>query len=169
MPASCTIARIKASLLAMPANAEYHLCWDEFHRDALALAAQLTGGQWAGVIGIARGGLIAATIIARELDLRFVDSLCIASYNHTEQTNIDIIKPVTGDGSGMLVVDDLVDTGKTLEAARAMLPQATFAVVYAKPAAAALTDYASRDFDQDTWIHFPWDLGQSYRPPMVAV
>ncbi len=152
----------------MSQAAEYHLSWDEFHRDTLTLARQLTGTPWQGIIGIARGGMIPATILARELNVRLLDSLCIASYDHTSQSECTVIKSVAGDGEGMLLVDDLVDTGNTLKVALKLLPKAKVAVVYAKPAAAELAQYHSRDFAQDTWIHFPWDLGHAYRPPMVA-
>lgn len=152
----------------MPHADEYHLSWDEFHRDTLALLDDLSQQRWRGAIGIARGGLIPATIIARELNLRLVDSLCIASYDHQDQSSVEVLKAVDGDGDGWLLVDDLVDTGNTLKVAKNMLPKAKVAVVYAKPAAIELADYYGREFDQNTWLHFPWDLGLAYRPPRVS-
>ena len=38
-----------------------------------------------------------------------------------------------GEGAGVLIVDDLVDTGQTAKIVRALLPRAHFATVYAKP------------------------------------
>jgi xanthine phosphoribosyltransferase len=146
----------------------YYLSWDELHRDTRALAQQLLGKPWRGVIGIARGGLVPATILARELDLRLVDSLCIASYDHTQQGEAKVLKAVEGDGEGFLLVDDLVDTGNTARIARKMLPKAVFAVVYAKPAGKQLADHFAREFSQDTWIHFPWDVALRYAEPLAA-
>jgi len=40
---------------------------------------------------------------------------------------------VTGDGEGWLVIDDLVDTGRTAEILRRTYPKAHFATIYAKP------------------------------------
>lgn len=151
---------------------EYCLTWEEFHRDTRQLARQLlqvSDGElpWRGIIGIARGGLVPATILARELNIRLVDSLCIASYDHTQQGEISVLKSVPGDGSGFLLVDDLVDTGETARLARELLPAATFVAVYAKPAGRETAAYFVREFSQNTWLHFPWDSGLSFSPPLA--
>lgn len=137
----------------------YHLTWEEFHRDTRALAQRLlaSGKHWRGIVGIARGGLVPAAIIAREMNIRMLDTLCIASYDHDRQGSAEILKPVAGDGSDLLLIDDLVDTGVTANIARELLPYATMAAVYAKPAGMATADYWQREFAQNTWIHFPWD------------
>ena len=146
----------------------YFLSWEELHRDTRKLAHQLLYKQWQGVISIARGGLIPGAILARELNLRIVDSLCIASYSHQSQGEINVLKQVDGDGDGYLLVDDLVDTGGTAKAAKKMLPKATFVAVYAKPMAMDLAEHFAREFAQDTWIHFPWDIGHSYAEPIAG-
>ena len=150
----------------------YYLSWDELHRDTRQLARQLLceqkpGGQWKGIISIARGGLIPGAILARELDLRVVDTLCIASYDHDQQGDITILKSIDGDGDGYLLIDDLVDTGKTAEIAKQLLPKACFACVYAKPRGLPLTKHYVREFNQDTWLHFPWDSEFSYSTPLA--
>lgn len=145
----------------------YYLSWDELHRDTRALARQLTHVRWKGIISIARGGLVPGAILARELNLRVVDTLCIASYDHDRQGEVNVLKSVPGDGDGYLLVDDLVDTGKTAEIALQLLPKATFVTIYAKPQAEALAQHFVRAFSQDTWIHFPWDIQPSYSEPLV--
>lgn len=137
----------------------YYLTWDEFHHDARALAQRLlaSGTSWRGIVGIARGGLIPAAIIAREMNIRLIDTLCIASYDHDKQGAVQILKTVAGDGRDLLLIDDLVDTGITANIARELLPQATMAAIYAKPAGMASAEYWQREFAQDIWIHFPWD------------
>lgn len=149
------------------APAIYHLSWDELHRDARALAARLIDRPWRGIVGIARGGLIPATILARELDVRLIDSLCIASYDHDRQCEPQVLKGVAGDGDGLLLVDDLVDTGVTARLARELLPRATLVAVYAKPRGMATADLWAREFPQDTWIHFPWDVAPGYAEPLA--
>lgn len=149
------------------APSAYYLTWDEFHRDSRTLARQLMGDNWKGIICIARGGLIPGGILARELNLRVVDTLCIASYDHDQQGDINILKNIAGDGEGYILVDDLVDTGKTAEIARKLLPKARFVTLYAKPQAMALADIFVREFPQDTWLHFPWDIQHSYSEPLV--
>lgn len=141
----------------------YHLTWTEFHRDTRALAQRLLSSEksWSGIVAIARGGLIPAAIIARELNIRWVDTLCIASYDHNKQSTAQILKSVAGDGSELLLIDDLVDTGVTANIARELLPRATMAAIYAKPAGMKNAMYWQREFSQDTWIHFPWDCDQN--------
>ena len=154
----------------------YYLTWEELHRDSRALAAALIahGGNWQGIIGIARGGLIPAAIIGRELNIRLIDSLCIASYDHDRQgdatilTDINSLKGIEGDGTGWLIIDDLVDTGNTAKLVRELLPKATLATVYAKPKGKALADIFVREFEQDVWIHFPWDITHTYSEPLVT-
>ncbi|AKH70173.1 PRPP-binding protein, adenine/guanine phosphoribosyltransferase [Spongiibacter sp. IMCC21906] len=146
----------------------YYLSWDEFHRDTRSLAKQLASTPWKGIICIARGGLVPGAILARELNLRLVDTLCIASYDHDKQGEISILKSIESDGEGYLLVDDLVDSGKTAEIAKQMLPKACFVTVYAKPKAKALADIYVKEFSQDTWIHFPWDIQYSYSAPLVG-
>lgn len=152
----------------MTAPVEYCLGWDEFHRDCRALARQLVGQPWQGIIAIARGGLVPAAILARELDIRLVDTLCVVSYDHTQQGEISLIKGLDGDGAGYLLVDDLVDTGSTARFLRARLPAAVFATVYAKPAGRPLADHVIREFPQHVWIHFPWDIDSRYSPPLAT-
>jgi xanthine phosphoribosyltransferase len=126
------------------------------------------------VIAITRGGLVPAAIVARELGVRIIDTVCIASYDHTKQGELQILKSVSADvaklgggtGKGLLIVDDLVDTGQTARLVRGMLPEAHFASVYAKPLGRPLVDTFITEVSQDTWIHFPWDTALSYQPPI---
>ena len=61
----------------------------------------------------------------------------------------------------MLVIDDLVDTGKTARLVRDMVPKCHYATMYAKPAGRPLVDTFITEVSQDTWIYFPWDMGYS--------
>ena len=151
-----------------PSPQNYYLGWEEFHRDTRALAWQLleSGKQWRGIVGIARGGLIPAAIVARELNIRLLDTLCIASYDHTQQGTSQILKTLDDDGSDWLMIDDLVDTGTTANLARELLPHATIATIYAKPAGKNTAHYWQREFAQHVWIHFPWDIDYRFAEPL---
>ena len=152
------------------------LSWDELHRDARALAARLANqGPFDIIVGIARGGLVPAAIVARELGIRFIDTVCVASYQHARRGDVRLVKGVSldvmtasgGRGKGVLVVDDLVDTGRTAKAVREMLPRAHFATIYAKPAGRPLVDTFITEVSQDTWILFPWDIEPQFIQPIV--
>ncbi len=152
----------------------FPVSWDQFHRDARALAWRLTGaGSFTALVCITRGGLVPAAIVARELGIRLIETVCIASYHDYEtQGGLQVLKGVSpailalGDGKGVLVVDDLVDTGKTAQVVRDMLPAAHFATVYAKPLGRPVVDTFVTEVSQDTWIYFPWDMGLAFQPPL---
>ena len=146
----------------------FPVSWDELHRHSRALAWRLLDlGPWRSIIAVTRGGLVPAAIVARELDVRLVDTVCIASYDDHEQGPIKVLKSALGDGADHLIIDDLVDTGRTAEVVRRMLPKAHFATVYAKPKGRPLVDTFITEVSQDTWILFPWDIEPQFVPPIA--
>jgi xanthine phosphoribosyltransferase len=158
-----------------PYAKSFPVSWDQFHRDAKALAWRLADkGPFDAIVCITRGGLVPAAIVARELDLRLVETVCVATYEHQNQGDLKVLKGVAasvqgignGRGKGVLLIDDLTDTGKTARVVRDMLPDAHFATVYAKPAGAPLCHTFVTEVSQDTWIHFPWDLDLQYAAPI---
>ncbi|GAB1379358.1 xanthine phosphoribosyltransferase [Pararhodobacter sp.] len=163
----------------LPHEKGFHVSWDQLHRDARALAWRLQGrgpddGNWRAVVAITRGGMAPAMIVARELDIRTVDTISVKSYHsgggkEDQRREAQVIKSpnaeMMGDGEGILVVDDLVDTGKTLELVRKLYPKAHFACVYAKPEGEKQTDTFITGVSQDTWIFFPWDMALQYVEP----
>lgn len=158
----------------LPHEKGFHVSWDQIHRDSRALAWRLDGqgpdaGAWRAVVAITRGGMAPAMIVARELDIRTVDTISVKSYAHQTQAPPKVLKApdagLMGDGHGVLVVDDLVDTGKTLELVRSLYPRAHFAAVYAKPKGKAQVDSYVTEVSQDTWIFFPWDMALQYVQP----
>ncbi len=146
----------------------FPVSWEELHRNAKALAWRLaSNAPWKGIVAITRGGLVPAAVVARELELRLIDTLCIASYDDRQQGEMTVLKRVEGDGQGWLIIDDLVDTGRTAKAVREMLPRAHFATIYAKPAGRPLVDTFITEVSQDTWILFPWDIEPQFIQPIV--
>ena len=158
------------------ARKPFPVSWDQFHRDARALAWRLSGaGPFEAMVAVTRGGLVPAAVIARELGIRVIDTLCVSSYSHTSQVSEPtVLKGISdavarlggGTGKGLLVVEDLVDTGKTARIVRDLVPQAHIAAVYAKPMGKPLVDTFITEVSQDTWIFFPWDTGLSFQPPI---
>src|SRR3712207_6265144 len=110
----------------------FPVSWDQFHRDARALAWRLAGqGSWEAIVCVTRGGLVPAAIVSRELGIRVIETVCVASYHaYKEQGDLTVLKEVSPkvaelrDGAGVLIVDDLVDTGRTAKVVREMLPHA---------------------------------------------
>ena len=147
---------------------DFPVSWDELHRNARALAWRLLElGPFEGIVAITRGGLVPASIVARELDIRLIDTICVASYEHKDQGAMTVLKDAgAGDGAGWLLIDDLVDTGKTAKLVRERLPKAHFATIYAKPEGRPLVDTFITEVSQDTWILFPWDVELAYAEPI---
>ena len=158
----------------IPYEDEIIISWVELHRDARYLSEVLhQKGQWKGIIAVTRGGLVPAALVARELDIRLVDTICVTSYDagaagaaQQQQGEVTVLKGVAGNGDGYLLIDDLVDTGRTAQAVRRLLPKAYFATLYAKPAGRAIVDTFVKEFKQDKWIHFPWDIEYSFATPI---
>ncbi len=102
-----------------------------------------------------------------------IETVCVASYHdYDTQGQMKVLKGIAPEiaengGEGVLIVDDLTDTGKTAAEVRAMLPKAHFAAVYAKPKGRPMVDTFVTEVSQDTWIYFPWDMGFTYQEPIA--
>lgn len=153
-----------------PYKRVFPVSWEQLHRDSRALAWRLLEHDYfKGIVAITRGGLVPAAIVARELDIRLVDTVCVSSYDWQDQRGeVEILKRLDMDGHGWLLIDDLVDTGKTAKKVREMLPKAHFATVYAKPQGRPLVDTFITEVSQDTWILFPWDAEAAYVQPIAS-
>lgn len=148
----------------------FTVTWDQLHRDAKALAWRLhTLGPWKGIVAITRGGLIPAAIVAREIETRLIESICVVTYDDERRGEPRVIKPAAaaGDGEGWLIIDDLVDSGTTARHVRALLPKAHFATVYAKEQGKPVVDTFVTEVSQDTWILFPWDTEPQFIAPLA--
>ncbi|MAN79983.1 MAG: xanthine phosphoribosyltransferase [Rhodospirillaceae bacterium] len=164
---------------------EHIVTWAAVHADSRALAGRLLtspppgpwAAPWKGIVAITRGGMVPAAVLAREMGIRVIDTLAIASYDEKSQGRVQVLKTpeaaAADKGAGWLLVDDLVDTGTTARVARNLLPDALFVTLYAKPAARDLPDIFIHEVAQDTWVHFPWDTEDrdgalAYAPPLAG-
>lgn len=150
----------------------FPVSWDQLHRDSKALAWRLAEqGPWKRIVTVTRGGMVPACIIARELEVRLIDTACVVSYEHKDQGDINILQQIDPlpdkDATADLIIDDLVDTGKTAAAVREMLPSAHYATVYAKPNGRPMVDTYVTEVSQDTWIYLPWDMELQFVQPIA--
>ena len=148
----------------------YPISWEQLHRDSKALSWRLHDMHqtWKSIVAVTRGGLVPAAVIARELGIHHIDTVCITSYNWQDQGQTKILKAIEGSGKDLLIIDDLVDTGSTAKIVRKMLPEAYFATVYAKPAGKPLVNAYVTEVSQDTWILFPWDSESQFVEPIAG-
>jgi hypoxanthine phosphoribosyltransferase len=139
--------------------------WVEFGElcERLALKIREHAPPFDVVIGIARGGIPAAMVVADRLRTH-IDFVNIKSYTGLAQRNHpQILSTLVEDvrGKHVLVVDDLVDEGDTMETVLGYVgthaPAATkTAVLFTKPWSRFKPDYSLEVVDQ--WIVFPWEL-----------
>lgn len=154
--------------MASPYKKTFPITWDQLHRDAKLLAARLLEkGCFDRIIAVTRGGLVPAAIIARELKIYNVDTVCIQTHEKGQETEEVIIKGLESDESSLLVIDDLADSGRTAKAIRAMFPNATFVTLYAKPVGALHVDMFITEVSQETWILLPWSSEMQYAKPIA--
>src|SRR5262249_17727433 len=94
---------------------QFPVSWGEFPPDAPTLAWRLSAaGPFEAIVAVTRGGLVPAAIVAGELGIRVIETVCVASYDHISQGELRMLKAVAdsiialggGKGKGVLIVDD---------------------------------------------------------------
>ncbi len=145
------------------------ISWEQFHSDARTLASKLINRKDLNkIICVTRGGLFPAAVLARELEIRWIDTICVVGYDEESRgSHASLLKVPETDGEGVLVVDDLVDSGRTGRIIRELMPKAYFVTMYAKPKGQEVVDDFVLPVDQDTWILFPWEAELSPASPLV--
>ena len=173
------MTQVEAEQAAKPAQRDpakiFPVSWDQFHRDSRALAWRLSGaGPFEAIVCITRGGLVPAAIVARELGIKLIETVCVSSYTGTSQGDLTVLKNVAapiialggGQGVRVLLVDDLVDTGKTAKVVREIVPARALCHGLCQADGRPLVDTFITEVSQDTWIYFPWDTGLAFQPPI---
>ena len=156
----------------MTTDKEYlFLSWEDVDKDISLLAhflkPEIEKRNISKIYCISRGGLVPSAIIARELDMHFLDTICIQSYNGntSQKEEAEILKIPNDSGANTLIIDDLVDTGRTMSLIRRKFPQAYISTIYAKPMGKEQTDIFLKEVSQNTWIVFPWERYEGIKYP----
>src|SRR5580698_11048171 len=89
--------------LTAPRDKAFPVSWDQFHRDARALAWRLAAaGPFSAIVAITRGGLVPAAIVARELEVRVIETVSIASYHdYKTQGGLKVLKAIAPEVSSL--------------------------------------------------------------------
>ena len=159
--------------------ADLHVTWDEYHRLIEKLAKQVDDSAWQfnQLICIARGGLRVGDMLSRIFDMPLA-ILSTSSYTEKAGTirgELMIAEQMTMAsgklGDRVLLVDDLVDSGVTLEAVTRTLPQRypqvtalRTAVLWYKACSVFKPDYFVQYLPEKPWIHQPFEKYDSMRP-----
>lgn len=131
------------------------ITWEKFLNDVNTLGESLKGKGFTKILAITKGGLIPAYFIAKILNISYVETACVHSYTGEEQGPLKFDKLVGSGEDGWLIIDDLVDSGKTLIAVRQFYPKSKTATLYVKECSPQ-PDYFVELFPNN-WIVFPWE------------
>jgi uncharacterized protein len=159
--------------------ADLHVSWDEYHQTIEALAIQIhqSGWQFNQVVCLARGGLRVGDTLSRIFDQPLA-ILSAASYHGDNQARStlvfadDLTKTTQHLGSHILLVDDLVDSGVTLQKTLPWLDrkygfyieEVRTAVLWAKGCSSFKPDYAVHQLPENPWIHQPFERYEKISP-----
>jgi len=155
---SVLLIQMDSGFAAQSEDGKSYVSWEQVQKDSLALAEMVKDkGPFVGIVAIARGGFIPAVIVAHRLKIKKMEVFSLTSYKGDQQQGGLIIHKEFKDQGRWLVVDELVDSGNTLREVRKHLPNAHFAVVYAKPKGVDAVDTFVSSRPQDEWIVLPWE------------
>ena len=139
-----------------------NITWNDILEDSRKLANILKHNRinFDCIVCVTRGGMIPATILAHELNIKYIDTVCISSYQSHQQQDIICLKPIndaTKKFSNIVVIDELVDSGNTIKYIKNQLPNAYYCSLYVKEQSKNEVDLYIKQFSQDNWLNFPWE------------
>jgi uncharacterized protein len=159
-----------------------YVSWDEYHLliEKLALKVAASGWSFNQILCLARGGMRPGDVLSRVLDkpLAIMSTSSYRDVAGTIQGRLDLAKYITmprGElGGHVLLVDDLADTGITLQAVvdrlRAMsaIRELRAAVIWVKGQSTYTPDYYVEWLPTSPWIHQPFEEYDNLRPEGLA-
>lgn len=114
----------------------------KLHDDIIKLCKMIPKNNFNFVFGIPRGGLVISVYVSHYCGLEIV----------SEGEIFHLPNP-----SKVLIVDDIVDTGKTWDEQYSNDGFETLAVLYYKPRAICVPTYYVEEVSNDEWVVYPWE------------
>jgi uncharacterized protein len=160
-----------------------HVSWDQYNTlvERLALTVYESGYEFDQIICIARGGLRVGDVLSRifEIPLAILSTHSYTAEGGTLRGELVIAEHMTmsspGLGDRILLVDDMVDSGHTLEAVARALParfphirEQKTAVVWWKACSVCKPDFHVQYLPDNPWIHQPFEVYDTMRPEALA-
>lgn len=144
---------------------EISLSWDNVEMYCADIATAIARGDRPSyIVGISRGGLIPAAIIAHRLNIKRVYTIRATSYEGRKRGALHIECPLPfRAGRSVLIVDDVYDSGETFKAVNMALPGCDWAFTVLKdqiPGALLTTGqstYHGLNVEKNAWVKFPWE------------
>lgn len=139
-------------------EAELQIPWSKVAEDCKKLAHKLSTLKIDGIIAVARGGMIPASLIGRLLDIHKFEVLVLSSYDNRKKGDISIIRQPEAKEGNWVLVDELADSGSTVVKLRELYPNYPIAVLYVKTAGRDKPDFYIEEYANKTWLTFPWEV-----------
>lgn len=148
-------------------NDELNLSWSDVEQAVNIILNRIGNKKYDYVIGIANGGLIPATLIAKKLKLKTM-SVGLESYDGKDFKNVTLWSEINKriyilQNHGLcLLVDDISDSGKSFNFIKNsyLMNQEIHcdtASLVVKPKTTFMPDYFAMSINTDTWVKFPWE------------
>ena len=156
-----------------------YVSYDEYHNliEKLAIKVHQSGWEFDNILCLARGGMRPGDMLSRIFNkpLAIMSTSSYRSDGGTVQGNLDIARFITtpkGEIAGrVLLVDDLADSGHTLNAVIKMLKtnyqpitELRSAVVWTKAVSTFTADYSVEFLATNPWIHQPFESYDTMGP-----
>lgn len=147
-------------------SAKVFIDWNTIRLLSYDLAEKVRHLEPKTIVAIARGGLIPATLIARQLDIRRMFVLNLTHYEEENQREqlleIESLLPHFNWNDRVLLIDDINDTGLTLSKATEKVKTAgsqriSAVVLFEKPHTIYTPTYFGRQVRDTDWVVFPWE------------
>ena len=145
--------------------------WADYIKMISDLAFQMKDEKFTDIIGISRGGLIPAQLIAYQLNVRRVHCFGISSYSETNErltgNDVNIYQRITvkfNKDCNILIVDDVADSGLTFKRCVAFhydfesANKYKLCALHYKPCSVIKPDYFAQEVPAETWITYPYDV-----------
>jgi uncharacterized protein len=163
---------------------DLYISWADYHQKIEDLAEQIYLSRWKfeQIVCLARGGLRVGDILSRiyQVPLAILSASSYGGSGDRLRGDLKFARSLTmtGDclGNRVLLVDDLVDSGATLEKAIAWLQdeysqdirEIRTAVIWYKKISAIAPDFYVDYLPDNPWIHQPFERYDSIEPEDLA-
>lgn len=149
--------------------------WDQFHQDCRILAGKVlaSGKVYDKIVCITRGGVFVGGLLAHFMDKRNITTVALSLYDQPGERRDTVVELSSPDlpspGTKLLVVDDLLDSGRTFKYIREKWGNAyevDFAVLYDKGHGNDRPTFYAAVIPNE-WVEFPWEEGPlDGKPPI---
>ncbi len=166
--------------------ADLYVSWDDYHHaiERMAAKVQASGYRFDQIIALARGGLRVGDTLSRIFNQPLAVLATQSYFANADKTEESQGELTIGQhmakvnerlGETILLVDDLVDSGKTMQVVVEHLRQrypgikkVKTAVIWKKGCSVFTPDYWADDLPDNPWIHQPFEVYDKMKPEELA-